>query len=134
MRVIKRYPNRKLYDTARKRYVTLERVEDLVRQGEEVRVVDSRTGGDLTNATLGRILADQQKRRAGLPQSILAGIVRQGGRIRDAIRDRLDGAMAGRVEAVIRRLGLPTRREVEALEKKIAGLERKLAKLSRSRR
>jgi len=62
-RTIRRYANRKLYDTAESRYVTLQDVEALVRGGVEVRVVDNRTGEDVTQAALAQILCDAGRRR-----------------------------------------------------------------------
>jgi polyhydroxyalkanoate synthesis repressor PhaR len=80
MPIIKRYPNRKLYDTAAKRYITLERIAELIRQGEEVQVVDHTTGEDLTAVTLTQIIFEQEKKQSGFfPRSVLAGLVRSGG-------------------------------------------------------
>ena len=53
MRVIKRYSNRKLYDTHESRYVTLDQLAELIRQGEEIRVMDNTTERDLTSAKAG---------------------------------------------------------------------------------
>lgn len=61
-RVIKRYANRKLYDTHASRYVTLHQLADLVREGEEIQIVDNTTKEDLTNVTLAQILYEQQKK------------------------------------------------------------------------
>lgn len=80
MPIIKRYPNRKLYDTAAKQYITLEGMAALIRQGHEVEVVDHATGEDLTAVTLTQIIVEQEKRRGGfLPQTVLAGLIRAGG-------------------------------------------------------
>jgi len=80
MAVIKRYPNRKLYDTEAKQYITLEGIADLIRQGQEIQVVDHATGEDLTAVTLTQIIAEQEKRRTGfLPQAVLTGLIRSGG-------------------------------------------------------
>jgi polyhydroxyalkanoate synthesis repressor PhaR len=62
-RVIRRYANRKLYDATESRYVTLQDVEALVREGVEVRVVDNRSGEDVTQTALAQILADAGRRR-----------------------------------------------------------------------
>jgi polyhydroxyalkanoate synthesis repressor PhaR len=80
MLLIKRYPNRKLYDTEAKQYITLEGIADLVRQGKEVQVIDHASGEDLTSLTLTQIIMEQEKRQSGLlPHSILAGVIRAGG-------------------------------------------------------
>ena len=60
MRKIKRYPNRKLYDTVRRKYVTLQTIADLVREGEKIQVVDTKTGRDVTKSTLSKIVLDKQ--------------------------------------------------------------------------
>ena len=76
-RIIKRYANRKLYDTSKKCYVTLDHLAELVRTGEEIKVVDNTNGRDLTSITLSQILLEQEKRRAsGLPKSFLTELVK----------------------------------------------------------
>jgi polyhydroxyalkanoate synthesis repressor PhaR len=80
MRTIKRYPNRKLYDTQEKKYVTLNGIAALIRDGEEVQVVDHTTGEDLTAVTLTQIIFEQEKQQSGfLPHSVLTGLIRAGG-------------------------------------------------------
>ncbi len=63
-RLIYRYANRKLYDTAAKSFVNLARVLELVRQGFPVKVLDKRTGRDITRATLLKALAAEAERVA----------------------------------------------------------------------
>lgn len=80
MRVIKRYPNRKLYDTQAKRYITLDGIAALIRQGEEIQVLDHASGEDLTSLTLTQIILEREKQGGGyLPRSVLTGLVRAGG-------------------------------------------------------
>lgn len=80
MREIKRYPNRKLYDTEQKRYVTLNDVARLIRDGHDVQVTDHASGEDLTAITLTQIIFEQEKRQAGfLPRSVLTGLIQAGG-------------------------------------------------------
>ncbi len=80
MPLIKRYPNRKLYDTEAKRYVTLEQIAQMIREGKDVQVVDYETGEDLTSLTLSQIILEQEKKRAGfLPRSLLTSLIRTGG-------------------------------------------------------
>jgi len=79
-RVIKRYPNRKLYDTEARRYVSLERVERLIREGTEVSVVDAASGADLTPVILTEILLSQERRgQTGLPVLFLHQLIKSGG-------------------------------------------------------
>jgi len=60
-RVIKRYANRKLYDTRDSRYVTLPQIAELVRSGEDVRIIDNRTKENLTSVTLAQIIYESEK-------------------------------------------------------------------------
>lgn len=60
MRVLKKYPNRRLYDTQNSVYVTLEDVRQMVLKNESIQVVDSRTGADLTRSVLLQIIAEQE--------------------------------------------------------------------------
>jgi polyhydroxyalkanoate synthesis repressor PhaR len=90
MPVIKRYANRKLYDTDSKRYVTLEDLADFIRQGEDVRVVDHVTGEDLTSTTLLQVIFEEQKKIGGLfPQVFLTRLIRAGGDTVTTLRSRL---------------------------------------------
>jgi polyhydroxyalkanoate synthesis repressor PhaR len=62
MRLIKRYGNRKLYDTLESRYITLDEIARLVRVGSDVKVVDNENGDDLTAVTLAQIILEEEKR------------------------------------------------------------------------
>lgn len=90
MPVIKRYPNRKLYDTEAKRYITLEGIAELIRQGAEVQVVDHTSGEDLTAVTLTQIISEQEKKPGGfLPKSVLTSLVQAGGDTMSGLRRSL---------------------------------------------
>ena len=81
-RLIKRYANRKLYDTHSSRYVTLQEIGALVREGEDVRIVDNRDQSDLTDVTLAQILFEEQKRGAeGRSVRALRGLIQRGERL-----------------------------------------------------
>jgi polyhydroxyalkanoate synthesis repressor PhaR len=60
-RIIKRYSNRKLYDTKDSKYVTLIQIAEMVRSGEEVQIIDNNTKDDLTEITLAQIIYEEQK-------------------------------------------------------------------------
>ena len=60
-RLIKRYANRKLYDTQESRYVTLQQIAEFIREGHDVRIVDNRSKEDLTNVTLAQIIYEEEK-------------------------------------------------------------------------
>ena len=76
MRVIKRYSNRKLYDTDKSSYVTLDEIAEMVRAGDDISIIDNKTGEDLTRVTLAQILFEEEKRdRRGLPLTTLRMII-----------------------------------------------------------
>src|SRR5579871_1179776 len=78
MRTIKRYSNRKLYDTEDKRYITLEQIAVLVRENQDIKVVDNQTGEDLTTVTLSQILLEQEKRKeTSLPKSFFTNLIQR---------------------------------------------------------
>jgi polyhydroxyalkanoate synthesis repressor PhaR len=78
MRTIKRYSNRKLYDTEDKRYITLEQIAVLVRENQDIKVVDNQTGEDLTTVTLSQILLEQEKRKeTSLPKSFFTDLIQR---------------------------------------------------------
>jgi polyhydroxyalkanoate synthesis repressor PhaR len=90
MLVIKRYPNRKLYDTEAKQYITLDGVADLIRQGREVQVVDHLSGEDLTTVVLTQIIFEQEKKQGGfLPRAVLTGLIQAGGNTLGSLRRSL---------------------------------------------
>ena len=79
-RVVKRYANRKLYDTTSSRYVALDDVAGFVRRGDEVEVTDNESGEDLTAVTLAQIiLEDERKKKSFLSLPVLQDLVRYGG-------------------------------------------------------
>jgi len=74
--VIKKYENRRLYDTTNSRYINLEEVAELVRKGGEVQVVDAKTNEDLTRTVLTQIIVEETKgRELGLPLELLRQLV-----------------------------------------------------------
>ena len=94
-RVVKRYANRKLYDTEEKRYVTLEQVAGLIREGAEIKVVDNESGEDLTSVTLSQILVEQEKKReGGLPKTFLNELVKSSSTFFDYLRKTLGSWMS----------------------------------------
>lgn len=74
--VIKKYPNRRLYDTAKSRYINLEDIAVFIREGKDVQVVDAQTGEDLTRVTLTQIIVDDAKQQpTGLPLELLKQLI-----------------------------------------------------------
>src|SRR3954465_3502443 len=78
-RVVKRYANRKLYDTQRSRYVTLDQIAEMIRSGEDVKIVDNNSKEDLTAITLAQIIFEEEKKASFMPLSALRNIIQTGG-------------------------------------------------------
>jgi len=105
MPTIKRYPNRKLYDTEAKHYVTLEQIAQMIRDGAEVSVVDHETGDDLTSLTLSQIILEMEKRQSGfLPQSLMTSLIRTGGDTLDFLLRQVQSSLPAGTEMVEERL------------------------------
>jgi len=97
LKIIKRYQNRKLYDTSDSCYVTLEDIAEMIKQGDEVQIIDNETKEDLTGVTLAQIIFEEQKRKTHvLPLSTFRQIIQNSG---DTIRDIVSKAVeSGRGE------------------------------------
>lgn len=81
--VIKKYGNRRLYDTAASRYINLNDIATLIRKGNNVKVVDAQTGQDLTRLTLTQIITEDAKDRpTGLPLELLRQLIVAGDEVR----------------------------------------------------
>src|SRR5262245_34210473 len=79
-RIVKRYANRKLYDTQRSRYVTLEQIADMIRSGEDVKIVNNNSKDDLTSVTLAQIIFEEEKKQKSfLPLQAMRNIIQSGG-------------------------------------------------------
>ena len=100
-RVIKRYANRKLYDTQDSKYVTLDRIAELVRSGEEVRVLDNKSQKDMTKVTLAQIIYEEQKSGNATAWSVqsLRGFIQQGReKLVTSLKEGPVGKLVGRAE------------------------------------
>lgn len=143
--VIKKYANRKLYDTHSRRYVTLEVIAELLREGHDVRVVDRTSGEDITAVTLSQILLDLERQRRGpQPEPLLVDAVRERGEqlialVRGSLtlprelRQRATDSLASttqhlesRVDDVVstglHNLNIATAEEVQALARRVEDL------------
>jgi len=100
-KLIKRYGNRKLYDTEQSRYVTLEEISQMVRRGEDIRVVDNKTQEDLTAVTLTQIMLEEQKNKNNiLPLSLCKNLIQEGGdRLSDWLHKSRESLSSMRIEA-----------------------------------
>ena len=84
-RLIKKYPNRRLYDTRSSSYVTLADIEALVLAREDFVVTDARSGEDLTRATLLQIVLDEEMGTlTRFPSDLLAQMIRSHSRVADS--------------------------------------------------
>ena len=99
-KVIKRYTNRKLYDTEESRYVTLEEIARMIKGGAEVKVVDNRTKEDLTSVTLAQIIFEEEKKTAKVGLATLRDMIRHGGEVAQRLVEGTQAELRGRVEAV----------------------------------
>jgi polyhydroxyalkanoate synthesis repressor PhaR len=73
---VKKYGNRRLYDTAESRYVTLEELADTIRKGADVTIVDAKSGQDLTQSTLTQIIIESRGAAKLLPVPFLLQLIR----------------------------------------------------------
>ena len=79
-KVVKRYQNRKLYDTQDSCYVTLEDIRDMIKEGTDVQIIDNSTKEDLTSVTLAQIIFEEEKKTKGiLPIQTFRQIIATGG-------------------------------------------------------
>jgi polyhydroxyalkanoate synthesis repressor PhaR len=99
-KIIKRYTNRKLYDTVESRYVTLDEIAEMVKAGIEVRIVDNRTKEDLTSVTLAQIIFEEEKKTSKMSLRTLKDLIRHGGERAAQIVEDTQAELRGRVEAV----------------------------------
>ena len=110
--IIKKYGNRRLYDTAGSRYVNLDDLAALVRSGKEVRVVDAKSGRDLTRVVLTQIITEDAKDKpTGLPLELLRQLIMASDEVRQEFLmwylksafdtfEKLQGAVQNRLSEV----------------------------------
>lgn len=101
-KVIKRYTNRKLYDTVESRYVTLDEIAEMVKQGVEVKIIDNRSKEDLTSVTLAQIVFEEEKKKNQMPLSVLRDIIRRPG---EQLTDFITTQVGPRVDALKQEAG-----------------------------
>jgi polyhydroxyalkanoate synthesis repressor PhaR len=118
-RVIKRYSNRKLYDTKDSRYVTLLQIAEMVRTSEEVQIIDNNTKEDLTEVTLAQIIYEEQKQKASSRNVPLQTL-------KELIHQRTEKVLSDLREGPIGRL-IPGSGKVEPLKPGEAGSEPSVA-------
>lgn len=91
VKIIKRYQNRKLYDTHESSYVTLDEIAKMIKAGEDLRVIDNKTKNDITSSTLTQLLYESEKKSKNQPSvDLLKEIIRHG-----------DGSFSGYIHAKV---------------------------------
>jgi polyhydroxyalkanoate synthesis repressor PhaR len=104
--LIKRYANRKLYNTDTSRYITLKGIAELVEAGDDVRVIDNETGEDITSITLSQILVDNERSNRAVPKNLLSDLIQRSGdalygALKKGVGDASDGI--GELQKNVRR-------------------------------
>ncbi len=95
VRIIKRYQNRKLYDTHQSCYVTLEEIAQIIREGHEIQVIDNKTKNDITYQTQLQLLADQERKALNAKDvELLKRVIRSD-----------DGTFTGYIKALENKVG-----------------------------
>ena len=120
-KVIKRYTNRKLYDTVESRYVTLDEIAQMIKGGAEVKIIDNRTKEDLTSVTLAQIIFEEEKKRSQMPLGVLREIIRHGGEAVAGFYAEKAGTIVGKVAE----LKTKTESIREDLSARVTGMFRK---------
>src|SRR5439155_3349387 len=94
--VIKRYSNRKLKNQQESRSVNLEEIEEMIRDGKEITVVDASTGDDLTSVTLAQIILENERNhRAALPSAFLHQLIKHGEAWQDFVAKSMKSSLEG---------------------------------------
>jgi Uncharacterized protein conserved in bacteria len=133
--IIKKYANRKLYDTRTSSYITLEGIAALVRDGSEIKVVDRETGQDLTQVTLSQIVLSEEKR--GPSRMVDGGALQERGQalldyVRKTLnvpsdlvnqmerrRSDLEGMVDEAIERALHRLRIPSHTDIDKINKRL---------------
>jgi polyhydroxyalkanoate synthesis repressor PhaR len=82
--IIKKYSNRRLYDTNQSKYIKLEDLATIVQSGTDIRVVDAKSGADLSRQVLTQVILEQQDRLDVIPIDLLHSIIRAQGTLQQA--------------------------------------------------
>jgi len=132
-RVIKRYENRKMYDTEKRTYISLEAIAQLIRDGIDIMVVDNVTGNDLTTHTLTQVIFEEGKKgRNPLSNEMLHDVIRWGNSMIDdgikQVREGLDQLMP---ESLTKIFDKKPKSDMGELKERIESLENAIDLLSK---
>lgn len=134
VRLIKRYGggSRKLYDTEESRYISLDEIAAWIRKGQELQVVDSATGDDVTSQTLAQVIYEDHRTGVSfLPKEFLHDVIRRGHEALSSKVEQIQTGVDKLVRASVDRIAPAggVQPELEVLRKHLAQLERSLAQL-----
>jgi polyhydroxyalkanoate synthesis repressor PhaR len=133
-RLIKRYENRKLYDTEQSAYVSLADIAQMVRAGGTVEVIDNASGNDLTAQTLTQIILEEGKQgRSALPADMLHDLVRRSSQALDSgleqIRHGVDDLFQSSISRLSQFMHASKPGELQQLRDQLAHLEQLLTRI-----
>lgn len=133
-RMIKRYENRKLYDTEDRQYVSFDDIAALVRQGVDVQVVDNTTGEDITTQTLTQVIFEEGKKgRNPLSKDMLHDMIRFGNTLIDGgiqqVRHGLNMLMPNSLNKLLGGTNAVDADNLKQLREKVESLETIIKKL-----
>jgi polyhydroxyalkanoate synthesis repressor PhaR len=137
-RMIKRYPNRKLYDVQASAYVSLEDIARLIREGSTVQIVDNASGDDITAQTLTQVVLEEGKRGTSiLPTELLHDLLRRSGEVFDnrfeQIRHGVDELVQGSLGRLTRVLHGSRSDDLQELREQLSQLDKTLSQLLQER-
>lgn len=136
MRIVKKYANRKLYDTSDKKYVVMDTLAKLIKDGEEVTVIDKQTGDDITSAVVSQILARENKdHEQRVSSGVLVQLIRRSGEtVKDYsenVKKWIGKSIDKRIDEVLGKMNLATRGQIQKLDGRIDELLDKVEYLKR---
>jgi polyhydroxyalkanoate synthesis repressor PhaR len=153
--IIKKYPNRRLYDTASGQYVNLDELAAMIRRGTQIQVVDAKTGEDITRLILTQIIVEDAKGQpTGLPLELLRQLIMASDRagqeflmwylksafdayqkVQEAVQSRLSDVRSAAMAPLATMKNLlsgssapPANEELEQLRRRVVELEARLSK------
>ncbi len=131
-RLIKRYPNRKLYDTLTKKYISLDDVAALIRLNEQVEIVDNESGAELTNQILTQIIFEEGKKgNSPIPAEVLHDMIRWGNSVLDRGVEQVKKGVDRLVQESLNKwIPKTNKEEIELLEQKVETLEHLIEQLT----
>lgn len=131
-RLIKRYPNRKLYDTLSKKYISLDDIAAWIRLNEQVEIIDNETGAELTNQILTQIIFEEGKKgNSPIPAEVLHDMIRWGNSVLDRGVEQVKKGVDRLVQESLNKwIPKTNKEEIEQLEQKVETLEHLIEQLT----